>query len=38
MSGGMAVFQAVGAFSLRIDHEPDHERMMAHFNSIYEPT
>jgi len=33
--GGMAVFQAVGAFRLFTGIEPDAERMMRHFLSMY---
>ena len=32
--GGMAVFQAVGAFRLFTGREPDAERMLAHFNTL----
>jgi len=32
--GGMAVFQAVGAFQLFTGSEPDAERMKAHFASL----
>jgi shikimate dehydrogenase len=32
--GGMAVFQAVGAFRLFTGIEPDPERMLAHFASM----
>ena len=32
--GGMAVFQAVGAFRLFTGHEPDAERMMRHFRQM----
>jgi shikimate dehydrogenase len=32
--GGMAVFQAVGAFRLFTGRQPDAERMIAHFNSM----
>jgi shikimate dehydrogenase len=32
--GGMAVFQAVGAFRLFTEREPDHVRMSAHFNEL----
>lgn len=32
--GGMAVFQAVGAFRLFTDREPDADRMLAHFNTL----
>lgn len=32
--GGMTVFQAVGAFRLFCNREPDAERMIAHFNEI----
>ncbi|HEV7250267.1 MAG TPA: shikimate dehydrogenase [Shinella sp.] len=32
--GGMAVFQAVGAFRLFTGIEPDAERMLAHFNTL----
>jgi shikimate dehydrogenase len=35
--GGMAVFQAVGAFRLFTGREPDAERMIAHFNSMQAP-
>jgi shikimate dehydrogenase len=36
--GGMAVFQAAGAFRLFTGREPDAERMIAHFNSMYAPS
>ena len=32
--GGMAVFQAVGAFRLFTGREPDPDRMLAHFNTL----
>lgn len=32
--GGMAVFQAVGAFRLFTGREPDADRMLAHFNTL----
>jgi shikimate dehydrogenase len=32
--GGMAVFQAVDAFRLFTDREPDAERMLAHFSTL----
>lgn len=32
--GGMAVFQAVGAFRLFTGKEPDVDRMLAHFNTL----
>jgi shikimate dehydrogenase len=32
--GGMAVFQAVDAFRLFTDLEPDAERMLAHFTTL----
>jgi len=32
--GGMAVFQAVGAFRLFTGHEPDPERMLRHFSKM----
>jgi shikimate dehydrogenase len=32
--GGMAVFQAVAAFRLFADIEPDSERMLAHFAAL----
>jgi shikimate dehydrogenase len=32
--GGMAVFQAVRAFSLFTGIEPDAERMLAHFTTM----
>jgi shikimate dehydrogenase len=32
--GGMAVFQAVGAFRLFTDREPDAGRMLAHFDTL----
>ena len=32
--GGMAVFQAVGAFRLFTGREPDADRMLAHFNML----
>lgn len=32
--GGMAVFQAVGAFKLFTGREPDAKRMLAHFNTL----
>lgn len=32
--GGMAVFQAVGAFRLFTDREPAADRMLAHFNTL----
>lgn len=32
--GGMAVFQAVGAFRLFTDQEPDSARMLQHFNEM----
>jgi shikimate dehydrogenase len=35
--GGMAVFQAAAAFRLFTGREPDAERMIAHFNSMYAP-
>jgi shikimate dehydrogenase len=35
--GGMAVFQAVGAFRLFTGREPDAERMIMHFNSMQAP-
>ncbi len=35
--GGMAVFQAAGAFHLFTGREPDVERMMSHFNSMQAP-
>ncbi|MCM2331139.1 MAG: shikimate dehydrogenase [Pseudomonas sagittaria] len=35
--GGMAVFQAVGAFRLFTDIEPDAERMRAHFLAMVNP-
>jgi quinate/shikimate dehydrogenase (NAD+) len=35
--GGMAVFQAAGAFRLFTGREPDAGRMIAHFNSMYVP-
>jgi shikimate dehydrogenase len=35
--GGMAVFQAAGAFRLFTGCEPDAARMSAHFNSMYAP-
>ena len=35
--GGMAVFQAVGAFSHFTGLQPDAERMLAHFNSLLQP-
>jgi shikimate dehydrogenase len=33
--GGMAVFQAVGAFRLFTGREPDADRMIAHFNNMH---
>ena len=35
--GGMAVFQAVGAFRLFTGIEPDAERMLRHFTSMRDP-
>jgi shikimate dehydrogenase len=35
--GGMAVFQAAGAFRLFTGREPDADRMIAHFNSMQVP-
>lgn len=35
--GGMAVFQAVGAFRLFTGHEPDAVRMLSHFKSLTAP-
>jgi shikimate dehydrogenase len=35
--GGMAVFQAAGAFRLFTGREPDAERMMMHFKSMLAP-
>lgn len=32
--GGMAVFQAVGAFGLFTGRQPDADRMLAHFNTL----
>jgi shikimate dehydrogenase len=32
--GGMAVFQAAGAFRLFTGREPDAERMLRHFQSM----
>jgi shikimate dehydrogenase len=33
----MAEFQAVGAFRLFTGREPDPERMITHFNTMYAP-
>ncbi len=35
--GGMAVFQAVGAFELFTGHPPDADRMLAHFSELTAP-